>query len=369
MTVGTVGAWNKKVGDAVKPGDTIAEIQTDKASMAFESQEEFVIAKLLVPAGSEVAVGAPILITVEDESSVAAFANYDLAAATAGATAPSGAADSAAPVPAAVTKSIPTGPQLFMPAARHLIESKHLNTDKMRGTSKGGRINKADVLLAMKAGLAVPGAAPAHVTATVTAPAGAATAPIAQTTVAPVKAAAGPAPTVVVPMKLEDPTGGVPINSRYTDIPNTNMRKIIAKRLTESKATVPHYYVTMECEIDELLELRKQFKKDFDVNVSVNDFVIRASALALRDVPTVNCKWDTKTNSVVPPGPVDISIAVATPAGLITPIVPATDKRGLENISEKVKDLAKRAKDNKLKPEEFQGGSFTISNLGERRAF
>ncbi len=159
----------------------------------------------------------------------------------------------------------------------------------------------------------------------------------------------------------------IPVNDKYVDIPASNMRKIIGKRLTESKATVPHFYTTIECEIDELMSLRKMFKKDFDVTVSVNDLVIKSAALALRDVPEVNAKYNVKTNSIIPGnGVVDISVAVATPNGLITPILTAADKRGLVDISSTVKDLATRARDGKLKPEEFQGGSFSISNLGEQ---
>ena len=366
MATGTISAWNKKVGDSVTAGDAIAEVQTDKATMAFESQDDFVIAKLLVEAGAEVSVGAPIMVTVEDAKDVAAFANFTVSAAgpaTSSAAASNQAASASSPVSVATPAAAASaGPQLFMPSARHLVESKNLNTDKIKGTAKGGRISKGDVITAMKAGLAVPGAG-AHAHTAV---------PVAAAAPAQVAANAPAAPAIPVsagPVVLVDPTGGQPINDKFKDIPNNNMRKIIAKRLTESKATVPHFYVSIECEVDELMALRKQFKKDFEVNVSVNDFVIRASSLALRDVPEVNAKWDVKSQSRVPPGPVDVSVAVATPSGLITPIIPATDKRGLDNISQKVKDLAKRAKDNKLKPEEFQGGSFTISNLGEFQVF
>lgn len=171
-------------------------------------------------------------------------------------------------------------------------------------------------------------------------------------------------PTVRPPIVLEDPLGGLPVNSKYTDIPNTNMRKIIAKRLTESKATVPHFYTSIECNIDDLMALRKQLRKDMDVNVSVNDLIIKSAALALRDVPEANAKWNRLTNKIEMSQGVDISVAVATPNGLITPIVTGADKRGLGDINSKVKDLAGRAKLGKLKPEEFQGGSFSVSNLG-----
>lgn len=143
------------------------------------------------------------------------------------------------------------------------------------------------------------------------------------------------------------------------------MRKVIAKRLTESKATVPHFYTGMECEIDALLALRKKVKAELDVNVSVNDMVIKAAALALRDLPEANAKWNPRSQQIDGSNTaVDISVAVATPAGLITPIITNADQMGLGQINNKVRDLATRAKDNKLKPEEYQGGSFTISNLG-----
>jgi pyruvate dehydrogenase E2 component (dihydrolipoamide acetyltransferase) len=156
-----------------------------------------------------------------------------------------------------------------------------------------------------------------------------------------------------------------PVNDRYTDIPNSNMRKIIAKRLTESKATVPHYYTSIDCSMDSVMSLRKKLKKQYDINVSVNDFVIKAAALALRDVPEANAKYNVSAKSINTSPAVDISIAVATPNGLITPILTNADKRSLVEINKTVKDLATRARDGKLKPEEFQGGSFSISNLGE----
>lgn len=152
--------------------------------------------------------------------------------------------------------------------------------------------------------------------------------------------------------------------SMYQDTPASNMRKIISRRLTESKSTVPHFYTSIEIPLDNILSLRKVLAKEFDTKVSVNDFIIKASALALRDVPEVNGTFDAKTQSQRTFESVDISVAVATPTGLITPIVPSTQRLSLTDISAKVKDLATRARDNKLAPEEFQGGTFTISNLG-----
>jgi pyruvate dehydrogenase E2 component (dihydrolipoamide acetyltransferase) len=159
-------------------------------------------------------------------------------------------------------------------------------------------------------------------------------------------------------------SAGAAQSSGYTDIPNNNIRKVIAKRLTESKVTVPHAYTTMECNIDAIVDLRKVLKKEFDLNISVNDLVIRAAALALRDVPEANARWDPQAGAARANPQVDISVAVATPTGLITPIVFGADRRGVRDINNAVKDLATRAKEGKLKPEEFQGGTFTISNLG-----
>eukprot|EP01032_Pedospumella_encystans_P018211 gene18211-20738_t len=161
-------------------------------------------------------------------------------------------------------------------------------------------------------------------------------------------------------------TSQAPVNSHFKDIPNSNMRKVIAKRLTESKATVPHFYTSIECKIDSLMALRKTFKKDMELNISVNDLVIKSAALALRDVPEANSRWNKQSGSIdaATSKQVDISVAVATPNGLITPILTGADKRGLVDINSTVKDLATRARDGKLKPEEYQGGSFSISNLG-----
>jgi pyruvate dehydrogenase E2 component (dihydrolipoamide acetyltransferase) len=157
---------------------------------------------------------------------------------------------------------------------------------------------------------------------------------------------------------------GVDTFGSYEDVTNNNMRKIIARRLTESKRDVPHFYTSMEVELDNVMKLRKELVTKHDIKVSINDVIIRCCALALRDVPEVNSTYDPKSDSVKMQGSIDISVAVATPAGLITPIVPNTDKLGLSQITDKVRDLAGRAKEGKLSPEEYQGGTFCISNLG-----
>jgi pyruvate dehydrogenase E2 component (dihydrolipoamide acetyltransferase) len=150
----------------------------------------------------------------------------------------------------------------------------------------------------------------------------------------------------------------------FEDVPNSNMRKIIARRLTESKREVPHFYTSVEVELDNVLKLRKELVAKHDIKVSVNDFIIRCCSLALRDVPEANGTYDPKTDTVKLNDSIDVSIAVATPTGLITPIVPNTDKLGLSEITDKVRDLAGRAREGKLQPDEYQGGTFCISNLG-----
>lgn len=220
------------------------------------------------------------------------------------------------------------------PAANHMIRSQKLNVKSIKGTAKNGIISKGDVLNYL------------------------ATMPVGSVV---------DVDTINSDFEPDlscTPATVTTIPSPYTDIPNSNMRKIIAKRLTESKTTVPHLYATVSSEIDALLKFRSTLKKS-GISVSVNDLVIKAAALALRDVPEANAKWNAKTGARdTSNSAIDISVAVATPSGLITPIVTDADKRGLVDITNTVKDLAGRAKDNKLKPEEFQGGSFTISNLG-----
>lgn len=186
---------------------------------------------------------------------------------------------------------------------------------------------------------------------------------------APSATAASPAAAAPTPKVTTAPLEGLPLPEiesygTFEDVANNNMRKVIARRLAESKREVPHYYTSMEVELDNVLKLRKQLVADHDVKVSVNDVVIRCVSLALRDVPEVNGTYDSKTDSVKLQDSIDVSVAVATPGGLITPIVPQTDKLGLSEITEKVRDLASRARDGKLAPEEYQGGTFCVSNLG-----
>lgn len=355
MTTGTISKWSIESGSAFSAGDVICEIETDKASIDFEAQDDGILAKILKDGddAKDLDVGTPICVIVEEESDVAAFQDYvaegsassggeDVAEVSAAASEPA-----AAPTEVTVSKE-----NLLMPSARHLSQSKGLDATGLPGTGKGGRILKGDVLLALKNGVEMP---PLQTAATATT-----TAAAAAPTPAAVKA---PAPASI---STEVNIPSITSSGTYEDISNNNMRKIIARRLTESKSTVPHFYATTEIELDNIMALRKKLAAK-DIKVSVNDLIIRGSALALRDVPEVNASFIPQKGGggdVVMNNTVDISVAVATPGGLITPIVPNTDELGLTGISDKVRDLATRARDGKLQPEEYQGGTFCISNLG-----
>ena len=247
--------------------------------------------------------------------------------------------------------SDPIPDAVLSPAARHLVESQSLSLKGVKASAKNGRvITKADVL-AVIAYNSVNASNTVAVSSSAVSPVF--VPPVAESIAYPAKAA--------VPFVASADDA---VNDRYQDISNSNMRKVIAKRLTESKATVPHFYTTIECNLDNVLALRQKLKKQLDLNVSVNDLVIKCAAMALRDVPETHAKWNAATSSPVLSSSVDISVAVATPNGLITPIVFGADQRSIVNINATVKALAGKAREGKLKPEEYQGGSFSISNLG-----
>ena len=351
MTEGRLAKWLKKEGDAVKAGDVIAEIETDKATMEVEAVDEGKLQKILVPAGTDgVPVNAPIAVLLgedEDPSATAAPAPAPKvaapapkpAAAPAPAVAPAPAAKpSPAAAPQVAAAPLEKGERVFAsPLARRIAADKGVDLKSIAGSGPHGRIVKADVEAA-KPGAAKPAAAPVSPKPAAPAPAGATTA---------AAVAAGIAHHVV---------------------PHTSMRRAIARRLTESKQQVPHFYLTLDCEIDALMKLRADLnakapeKGDGVYKLSVNDFVIRAAAAALRKVPAANAAWSDE--GVVMFDAVDISVAVAIPGGLITPIIRHADGKGLAAISNEMKGLAARAKEGKLKLEEFQGGTFSISNLG-----
>ena len=338
MTEGTLARWLKKEGDQVKAGDIIAEIETDKATMEVEAVDEGILGKIVVPGGTAaVKVNDVIAVLVEpgESADAAPAAKPAPAAAPAAAPAPSPAPVAAAPVAAAPASG---GRAVASPLAKRMASQAGLDLAAIAGSGPNGRIVKADVEAALAKGTA-PKAAPAP-------------APVA----AP--AAAAPAPK----------TPAAPITAPHTLVPHSTMRKVIARRLSESKQTVPHFYVSMDIELDALLKLRGQLNaaspKDGPgaFKLSVNDMIIKAAAVTLRRLPKVNASWTDEATVLY--DEVDISVAVSIPDGLITPIIRKADQKGLAAISTEMKDLAARAKAGKLKPEEFQGGGFSISNMG-----
>jgi len=359
MTEGNLAAWHKKEGDEVAIGDVIAEIETDKATMEVEAIEEGVIGKIMVPEGAEeVPVNAVIAILLEEGEDASALEGADqseTAPAASAEPAPelsapepsspeSAALTAAAPTPAATAPATGSGGRLFAsPLARRLAQQDGLDLSQISGTGPHGRIVKRDIETALASG--VGKAAPASL------PAPAAAAP------APKAAAAASGPDA----KALADAYGIP----YTEVKNSGVRKVVARRLTESKQTVPHFYLTVGCELDALLALRKDLNAKGEasgIKLSVNDLIIKAAALALRKVPAANASWTD--DSILLYDRVDVSVAVATDGGLITPIVKDADRKGLGAISTEMKDLAGRAREGKLKPEEFQGGTFSLSNLG-----
>ena len=353
MTEGNVASWLKSEGDQVAAGDILCEIETDKATMEVEATDEGTLGRIVVPAGTEgVAVNAVIGLILEEGEDASALDGVEIAtpAVAAPAAAPaepaveSAPAASAAPAPQATAPVAPSpggngatppaparapGARIFAsPLARRMAKQAGLALEAIAGTGPNGRIVKADIEAAIAAAAAVPAAA-------VPAPA-AAPAPVAP---------AAPA--------------------AYQDAPASTMRKVIAQRLQEAKREVPHFYLTVDCAVDALLETRAQLNERSDAyNLSVNDFVIRAAALALRKVPAANASW--VDGALRQYGSADVSVAVAIEDGLVTPIVRNADGKGLAEISAEVRELAgrARAKPMGLAPEEYQGGTFSVSNLG-----
>ena len=359
MESGTLAKWLVKEGDEIISGDVIAEIETDKATMEVEAVDEGTIGKILVEAGTaDVAVNAPIALLLEDgedASALEGFSAGDAAAAPAAdaATAKEEAAPAAAPEANVAAGPAPTaadGNRIFSsPLARRLAKMNDLDLAKISGTGPRGRIVKRDVDAALEAGTAKAGA-PA-----------AAEAP---------KAAAAPAPAAAAPAgQTDEQVLKNFAEGSYELVPHDGMRKTIAKRLTEAKQTIPHFYVSVDCELDALLALRGQLnnsaprKDDKPVyKLSVNDMVIKALALALRDVPDANVSWTSE--NMVKHKHVDVGVAVSIEGGLITPIIRKAEEKALSTISNEMKDMGKRAKERKLKPEEYQGGTTAVSNMG-----
>ncbi|KAJ8275922.1 hypothetical protein COCON_G00076740 [Conger conger] len=350
MTMGTVQRWEKKVGEKLSEGDLLAEIETDKATIGFEVQEEGYLAKIMITEGTrDVPLGTPLCIIVEKEADIAAFADYvetgvaeimtppPPPAPVAAPTPPPPPAVAPAAVPAAVPAAAPKDRVFASPLAKKLAAEKGISLAQVKGTGPDGRVTRKDI-----ESFVPPKPAPA---------------PPVEPAVAP--AAPAPAPVAPTPAVAAAPTG------TFTDIPISNIRKVIAQRLMQSKQTIPHYYLSVDVNMDQVLELRKELNQEVkadNIKLSVNDFIIKASALACLKVPEANSSWlDTviRQNHVV-----DVSVAVSTANGLITPIVFNAHIKGLATISQDVGSLAAKARDGKLQPHEFQGGTFTISNLG-----
>ncbi|KZV58805.1 dihydrolipoamide acetyltransferase component of pyruvate dehydrogenase [Dorcoceras hygrometricum] len=338
MTEGNIARWLKKEGDKVSTGEVLCEVETDKATVEMECMEEGYLAKILRGDGSSgIKVGEVIAITVEEEEDVAKFKDYTPSASDA---APAPTAPSPPPPPKKETKeglvasqepkaSEPTAPssggdRIFAsPLAKKLAEDHNISLSNIRGTGPGGRIVKADI----EDYLASHGKedSQAH--------------------------------------KVDKTTSGA---LNYTDIPHTQIRKITASRLLQSKQTIPHYYLTVDTCVDNLMELRGQLNALQEASggkrISINDLVIKAAALALRKVPQCNSSW---TNDFIRRyHNVNINVAVQTDNGLYVPVIRDADTKGLSKISDEVKYLAQKAKDNSLKPEDYEGGTFTVSNLG-----
>jgi pyruvate dehydrogenase E2 component (dihydrolipoamide acetyltransferase) len=354
MEEGTIVKWSRQEGDAVKVGDVLAEIETDKANMEMEALGAGVLRKVLVPAGGKAPVGALIGVIAdagEDIASLLAEAAAAPAAAQAGGpatgaptaapppasvTAPASSAQVTAPAPvapapvapASIAAAAPGGRIKASPLARAIAAQKNVPLASVPGTGPGGRIVKRDV----EGYVAAPrAAAPAF----------------------------GARPATPAPGR---PAVPVPSVAPGTAIPLTSMRRTIAKRLAESMYTAPHFYVTVEIDMDAAVSLREQLVRAEDVKISYNDLVLKACAKALTRFPTVNASWTGDT--IQTHADVHLGVAVSLAEGLITPVVRNADRKHVVEISREVKELAARARDKKLKPEEFMGSTFTVSNLG-----
>jgi len=347
MEQGNIAKWRKKEGDKVKAGEVIAEIETDKATVDFEANEDGYLAKIIHPAGTkDLKVGEVIAIVVENQSDIAAFKDFQAGAASPAAVPPSqaqapvtaNAKPSPTPQPAAQPQSTPPQPAANVvpgappppgglpksgvfasPLAKATAQQQGVPIQGIQGSGPGGRVIQQDVLQKAQTG---------------------------------------------VPASVQQVSVSVQQTGSFTDIPHTQIRKVIASRLSLSKQTIPHYYLTMDCRVDELLKLRTQFndKANGAYKLSVNDFVVKAAAIACTKVPEANSSWTDEF--IRRYHYVDINVAVNTDRGLLTPLIQDADKLGLAGISNAVKTLAEKGKDGKLSPSELSSGTFTISNLG-----
>ncbi|KAL7215267.1 hypothetical protein ACSBR1_027433 [Camellia fascicularis] len=336
MSQGNIAKWMKKEGDKIGVGDVLCEIETDKATVEFESLEEGFLAKILVPEGSkDVAVGQHIAITVEDQNDIETIK-----------TSVSGGSEVKEEKPThhdtrSEAREQKANFNRISPSAKLLITEHGLDASLIMASGPRGTLLKGDVLAAIKSGKASPKTSSKE--------------KISQTPQIHPQTSHSASPESKSHLHQPD---------SYEEFPNSQIRKVIAKRLLESKQNTPHLYLSSDVILDPLLSFRKELKEKHDVKVSVNDIIIKAVAIALRNVPEANAYWDTEKGEVVLLDSVDISIAVATEKGLMTPIVRNADQKTISSISLEIKELASRARAGKLTPNEFQGGTFSISNLG-----
>ena len=340
MEEGTLAKWLVKEGDTVSSGDLLAEIETDKATMEFEAVDEGIIGKLLVAEGTEaVKVNTAIAVLLEDGESADDISSSPAAAPKAepaAAETPTAAPAAATPAPAAPASA--SGDRIFAsPLARRIAAQKGVDLAAVKGSGPHGRIVKTDVEAAQPGAAAAPTASAAPAAATAAAP-------------------TGPSASAVAAMYE---------GREYTEMPLDGMRKTIAARLTEAKQTIPHFYLRRDIQLDALMKFRGQLNKQLEargVKLSVNDFIIKACALALQAVPDANAVW--AGDRILKLKPSDVAVAVAIEGGLFTPVLRDSEMKSLSALSAEMKDLAARARDRKLAPQEYQGGSFAISNLG-----
>jgi pyruvate dehydrogenase E2 component (dihydrolipoamide acetyltransferase) len=319
MTDGNLAKWFKKEGEKVKPGEVIAEIETDKATMEVEAVDEGIIGKILIQSGTNgVLVGEAIALILEEESEKSLLDSYQIKGKKSRNNEKKDQELTTQKQEAKTEKqdNINSGKRIFAsPLAKRIAEQNSVDLTRVNGTGPHGRIVKNDVL------------------------------------------AANSSSAITAPKRVFGAGG-------YDLEPVSNMRKVIAKRLLESKQTVPHFYLNIDCNLDRLMQAREEINSEFqkDKKISVNDFIIKASSMALAKVPEVNSSWSD--DGIIKYRDIDISIAVAIDGGLVTPIIKCANLKTLLEISSEMKELAAKAKDGKLKPEEYQGGGFSISNLG-----
>jgi len=338
MTEGTLAKWLKKEGESVRAGDVIAEVETDKATMEIEAIDDGTLLSILIPEGTEgIPINTPIGIiaeegvshevasdvSVKDSRSLSETEPVQPKAATKTEVIAKGSLDDLRPK----QNISANGRILASPLAKKMASQENLDLSTLTGTGPKGRIVKGDVLKAVNKGVRELNAS-----------------------------------QIIPGATAEDPRQVSDLDVPFHATTNNNMRKIIARRLSESKATIPHFYLTIEMEVDQLLDVRTRLNNEKDLSLSINDFFIRATALALKSFPLANASWGT--DETIYYERVDVAVAVAVPGGLLTPVVKDAGNKGLASISEEMKELAKKARTGELLPEEYQGGTFSVSNLG-----